>query len=325
MTGLTRRTLLAAALLGTSGCSLLPSRGGGDDLAGLLSRIGLDALGGEGELARIGWGRPAAAREALGIEPGATWNDLGGVPWTDIFFQIDARLMVSGGSALLPTVPSEWLGSPDRLYAPTAMVTVDQGRAGAATLWTGVADLLGDYQRAFGSAATREGDTLVLEGERIERTVVAAIGEDLVATTAPSADDLDGRPTAESLYEDLDDLLALLELENAHLMTSVIRPADDGAVEAYAREAVVATRFESSEEHASRGVLRAEGDAAELAQRLLDPEELQEGQLVAETAEVDGQLISVGVSSSDLDAYLGTEALELLHRSFLPGMTPERR
>ena len=40
---------------------------------------------------------------------------------------------------------------------------------------------------------------------------------------------------------------------------------------------------------------------------------------------VDGQLISVDVSSSDLDAYLGTEALELLHRSFLPGMTPERR
>src|SRR5699024_3818035 len=154
------------------------------------------------------------------------------------------------------------------------------------TLWRGAAPLLDELEAGFGAAYSREGDQLHSQEPGIippVTSVDAAVGEDLLFTVDETLDGLDsGESTAEE-FSDLPGLLAAIALDDAHVAAGAVARGHDRGGEAV--EWMWATRFDSEQEHTTRGAVRVDGDAGAYAQRLRDGAPRTNGRMVVEEGE----------------------------------------
>lgn len=328
---LSRRLLLGAgglaALLGATGCSALPDLpfGGPDSgLETLLRRIGDPALAEPSELTTfVAWTRPAEAAEALGLDASATLSGRAPGTWlealtvTDPVWFRDAAFRLSGADDL------EFLGSAQRLITPTGAVRVWRREVDVA-LWTGAAGLLDDLEEAFGGVAERSGDELrVTDSTRNPddpaTRLIAAVGDDLVLTTAETADGLDSEDSVVDLFTDLGELFSTMDLEEPHLVTgALLGTAATGSGAPFATTHLVATRFDSPEHFTSRGAARVQGDAEVVAQRMLEAGKADQeltGAIRVIGAEADGDLVALEFASSAPQDDLYSQSVEQFHRN----------
>lgn len=303
MRGIPRRALLAAVVLGTAGCSALPQLDGGTGgLAGMADRIDPAPFVESGDRAQVFHTRPQSAAEVLGIEAD-----------TDIHSE---EKPVARFRALLGMMPSMfalpvpfWSMNPAGLVTPellTRLPEVGVLRSGMQEvgLWTDGAALLDDLEAGLDGFYAREGDELRFvpaEGEDPRlgpRTqLIAPVEKDLLFTSAESTAGIDGDGSLAELFTDLPGLLAAVDLEDAHLATTVRGSTPEDGSD-HASEWLWATRFEDAEECTTRGAARVVGDITAYAERLLDAAARHEDRLHVVEAEVDEDLLLMTLSTS---------------------------
>lgn len=284
-------------------CSALPELpflgGGGRDVESMLDRIDPSVLDeAEGSHLTVSWSRPAAAAEALGLDDSADLRALGTpARRLNALTITDPRLLLVPPST--EDLDLDYLMSARRLITPSDAIAVASGTQ-EVVLWNDAAPMVEDLETAFDGYFTREGDALVLESDdtmpQAGRTaLIAPIGDDLLWTSAATADGIDTGESAASLFNDLPGLLAAIDLEDAHLSRGAV--AGEGSTDGdRAIEWLWATRLDAAEEHTTRGAIRVEGDAGAFAQRLLDGAPDTRGRMVVQEAEADGDLVRVTIS-----------------------------
>ena len=164
--------------------------------------------------------------------------------------------------------------------------------------------------------ATRDGDQLVLEAGSAVRHLLAVQGEDLLFTTAESLEELEGNRGVDEQYADLPRLLEVLDLEDAHVVTSIIVPSPESD-EPTVREQMIATRIDSADTHTTRGAVRTDGDAEALADLLLQHSVTDTGEIGVIDTQVDGDMVALELSETDPESFYGWEALPVAHRTRL--------
>ena len=245
----------------------------------------------------LSWARPAAAADVLGVAagtalsaPGAPVRRLSALTVTDPFF-------LTGPHP--DPVHTGFADDAARLLATTGAVRLHAGPAHA-VLWAGGADLLDSVESVMAALAPdtylRDGDELRHDADSWDLSsgrfrLAAAVGEDLLLTTDDSTDGLDAADSAADSFADLPGLLAVIDLEDAHvaLGTNVAEYADEEGDAVL--EWVWATRFVSEQEHSTVGAVRVRGDADAIAQQLRDGAEQSPTGMRLAAAEVDGDVI----------------------------------
>lgn len=322
--GLRRRTVLGVpalgVLLGMTGCSALPELpflgDGSNGLGAMLERIDPAVLRESGRpQALVSWSRPAAAAEALGLEESADLR----APGTPAR-RLDAATITDPLLLLVPPASEDmdfgYLHSAGRLIVPSEAIALSGGLE-EVVIWVDAASMLEDLESAVGGTFTREGDELQRAGTgdalRADHTArIAAAGDDLLWTSDGAAGSVDMGDSATTLFHDLPGVLDALDLKDSHLARGAVTL--EGTAEGNgATEWLWATRFDSAEEHTTRGALRVDGDAGAFAQRLLAGAASARTRMIVQDAEVDGDLVQVTISN---DAPSGEEDWEDVHRFY---------